>query len=231
MDLVMSEVFTAEEVRSPLNFCNLMNLNSFIQTVCYNAFRARIMNKGLRLRVLTQDEVRNPPYFYSIKIIIPFMFQAILNRRLHKLVKGCLLALLDQEEKDRQEDAVWVSSRREHEEVTSMFLVGQSNVLLQGNIPKREAKVQEGDWAEMANEEIAREWAEIVEEKEEVEKKPAARRKKVPVRILVTPTMRNLHLKLQRMLLRRKKVLQRILVTQMMRNLYLKLPRKKKNQQ
>ena len=115
-----------------------MNLNSFIQTDCYNAFRARIMNKGLRLRVLTQDEVRNPPYFYSIIIIIPFMFQAILNRRLHKLVRGRLLAILDQEEKDRQDAAVWVSSRREHEEEIAMFLVGQSNVLLQGNIPKRQ---------------------------------------------------------------------------------------------
>ena len=66
-------------------------------------FCHRLVNKGLSRRVLTKEEVRNPPYLYSFRRLIPFMSQVSLYCRLNKLVKGRLLAILAMQIKDRQE--------------------------------------------------------------------------------------------------------------------------------
>ena len=81
----------------------------------------------LSIRVLTQEEVRNPPYLYSLRILIPFMSQVVLYRRLNKLVKGRLLAILVMQVKDRQEKIGWM----EEEHKMTELLVGHSSVLLQ----------------------------------------------------------------------------------------------------
>ena len=65
-------------------------------------FRHKLVNQGLSRRVLTKEEVRNPPYLYSLRMLIPFMSQVSLYCRLNQLVKGRLLAILAIQIKDRQ---------------------------------------------------------------------------------------------------------------------------------
>jgi hypothetical protein len=136
-------------------------------------FRHRLVNKGLSRRVLTQEEVRNPPYLYSLRILIPFMSQVVLYRRLNKLVKGRLLAILVMLEKDRQEKIGWINTQMKDEQKMAELLVGHSTVLLQTQDRNSEARVQdvEGKWAELEREELAREWAAVDEEMKEGEKK------------------------------------------------------------
>jgi hypothetical protein len=136
-------------------------------------FRHRLVNKGLSRRVLTQEEVRNPPYLYSLRILIPFMSQVVLYSRLNKLVKGRLLAIQAMQVKDRQEKIGWM----EDEQKMTELLVGHSSVLLQTQDRKSEARVKdvEGKWAELDREELAREWADVDEEMKEGEKVPAAK--------------------------------------------------------
>ena len=135
---------------------------SFIQAVCYNVFRHKLVNKGLSRRVLTQEEVRNPPYLYSLRILIPFMSQVVLYRRLNKLVKGRLLAILAMQVKDRQEKIGWMEEERKMTEL----LVGHSSVLLQTQDRKSVARDMdvEGKWAEMDREELAKEWLSVEED-------------------------------------------------------------------
>ena len=120
-------------------------------------FRHRLVNKGLSRRELIQEEVRNPPYLYSLRILIPFMSQVVLYRRLNKLVKGRLLAILAMQVKDRQKKIGWM----EDDQKMTELLVGHSSVLLQTQDRKSEARVQdvEGKWSELDREELTRKCA------------------------------------------------------------------------
>ena len=89
-----------------------------------------MVHKGLSRRVLTQEEVRNPLYLYSLRILIPFMSQVVLYRRLNKLVKGRLLGILVMQEKDRQEKIGRINTQMEDEQKMAELLVGHSTVLL-----------------------------------------------------------------------------------------------------
>ena len=71
---------------------------------------------------IRQEEVRNPPYLYSFRMLIPFMSQVSLYCRLNQLVKGRLLAILAMQVKDRQEKIGWM----EEEHKMTELLVGHS---------------------------------------------------------------------------------------------------------